>query len=695
MMLLGILTMAIMMTPLNSLHPLKPLVPLKWHKVAPGVWRARIGRKDRLDLLTAAEAQPASDGLKELPAVETLPVDPLLSTGETVAGHVVTNMPLVPDEKLYGLGLQMHGSDRRGGVYHLRVDHYSQGKDRLHAPTPLYVSSRGYAVFFNTGQPISIYAGVGNRLGAPGNPRPRDRNTDPDWEAQPRSDSVEASVKATGLEVYLFAGPTPMEALRRYNLFCGGGALPPRWALGFWHRVPLAASAEDVLNETAEFDQRGFPLDVLGLEPGWQSRSYPGTFVWSDNRFPDPKAFLNKMSASGLHVNLWENPYIAENSPLFDPLKPYFASHTVWLGAVADLNIPQAADIIRQHHKAVGVDLGVSGYKIDEVDGTDVWLWPDHAAFPSGIAGDQMRQVYGVLWQRELTKLFHASGKRTFGLVRGSNGGASRFPFAIYSDTYDHREYVTGITSAGLAGVMWCAEARSASNGEEWVRRMQTAVLSHIAQLNAWADGTKPWSFPGYEEPVKKAMNFRIEIGPYLYTAFAQYHYQGTPVIRAMSLVDGGQETDQYLLGDDILVAPMFTGTKSRKVRLPKGNWYDYETGELAGNGTTIEITPALDKIPIYVRDGALIPTIAPQLRAGKLAPQTPLIIRQYGQASGKGLLYDDDGETFGYEQGHFGWFTLSAPAVGTGTLTRDTTQGRGDWKGTTFGPPIWKPIGR
>lgn len=676
MLLLGLLAALLPAAMTLPSLPSPPPRPLKWKQVAPGVWRATIGRKDRLDLLSAAEARPAKEGLKRLPSVGAPSLDLEQASGEVVAGHAVARLPLQPEEKLYGLGLQMHGSNRRGGIYHLRVDHYSRGQDRLHAPTPLYISSRGYAVFFNTGRPISVYAGVGNRLGSPGNPKARDRNTDPAWEAQPASDAVEASVQASGMEVFLFAGPTSMDALRRYNLYCGGGALPPRWALGFWHRVPLAASAEDVLKETTEFDRRGFPLDVLGLEPGWQSRSYPGTFVWSEKRFPDPAAFLETMGRNGLHVDLWENPYIAESSPLYQKLKPYFASHTVWLGAVPDLNIPEAAAILREHHKIVGVDLGVSGYKIDEVDGFDTWLWPDHAAFPSGVAGDQMRQVYGVLWQRELTRLYHSAGKRTFGLVRGSNGAASRFPFAIYSDTYDHREYVTGITSAGLAGVMWCAEARSASNGEEWVRRMQTAVLSHIAQLNAWSDGTKPWSFPGYEEAVKKAMRFRIEILPYLYTAFAQYHYQGTPVIRAMSLVDGGEETDQYLLGDDILAAPMFTGTKSRKVRLPRGNWYDYETGEHVGNGTTIEVTPALDKIPLFVREGALIPTIAPQLRAGKRLQGTPLILRQYGDQPGRGLLYEDDGETFGYEQGHYAWSDLSVDKDGQA----ERKQTEGDW---------------
>jgi alpha-D-xyloside xylohydrolase len=171
-------------------------------------------------------------------------------------------------------------------------------------------------------------------------------------------------------------------------------------------------------------------------------------------------------------------------------------------------------------------------------------------------------------------------------------------------------------------------------------------------------------------------MQFRVEILPYLYTAFAQYHYQGTPVIRAMSLVDGGSETDQYLLGDDILVAPMFTGTKSRNVRLPQGDWYDYETGERVGNGVTIEVTPALDKIPLFVRGGALIPTIAPQLRAGKLAKGTPLILRQYGNQPAHGQIYDDDGETFAYEQGRYAWFDLSTDNAGRAAMTKR----EGDW---------------
>jgi alpha-D-xyloside xylohydrolase len=634
--------------------------PPVWREISPGVWRTQVGRADRPTLTQAAEAKPRNDRLAAMPKA-TMPFAPTSMLAGKANGHAWVSLPLHPGEKVYGLGMQMSGSGRRGGVYHLRVDHYSSGADRLHAPTPMYISSLGYAVFLNTSRPVDVYVGVGNRLDDPKIPPFRDRNTDPKWDAQPDSGRVEASVAAPGLEVLVFAGPTAMDALRRYNLFCGGGAMPPIWALGFWHRTPTLMTADQVIAEAAQFESRGFPLDVIGLEPGWQSRSYPGTMEWSPERFKDPGGFVQKLLDRGVRVNLWENPYVAPGSELFRQLTPRFGSHTVWLGAAPDVYDKETAKIVRDFHRSRHLDLGVSGYKIDEVDGFDVWLWPDHATFPSGLSGLHMRQIYAVLWQKELLRAFRDKGERTFGLVRASNGAASRFPFAIYSDTYDHRQYVGATVNCSLAGVIWCAEARDAANGEEWVRRMQSACLSPIAQLNAWASGLKPWSYPEVESEVRSAMALRESLVPHLYTAFAQYWLDGVPPVRPMCLVDGGQETDQYMLGDSLLVAPMFAGEKSRPVRLPKGKWYDYSTGALVGEGTTITVRPSLQDVPLYVREAAAIPTFPPGLRARG----DSYLLRCYGAGPWKGLLYEDDGRTFAFEKGDYGLFELGVTGEG------------------------------
>ncbi len=633
--------------------------PVVARSVETGVWRIQVGSRDLPTLTGTADSKPRRDRLKKL-GESGLPFEWSEVRSERSSERSTVTLPLSPGEKIYGLGLQMEGSDRRGGVYHLRVDHFASGHDRLHAPTPLYISSKGYAVFFNTTRPIDIYVGVGNRLRDPKIPRFRDRNTDPKWDSQPDSGQVEASVQGPGLEVLVFSGPTAMAALQRYNLFCGGGTLPPLWSLGFWHRTPLIASGEQALQEVDEFEKRGYPLDVVGLEPGWQSSSYPGTMDWSKERFPNPSGFVSAARSRGVRVNLWEDPYIAPGSELFKAVDPNFGSHTVWLGAVADLRMKAAADAMAKFHTEKSLNIGVSGFKIDEVDGFDNWLWPDHATFPSGLDGLRMRQIYGLLWQKEIDDWYRAKGERTFGLVRGSNGAASRFPFAIYSDTYDHAQYVTALTNSALAGVLWCAETRDAPNPEEWVRRMQSAVMSPITQLNAWASGTKPWSFPRVESEVRAAMVLREQLAPYLYTAFGQYWLNGVPPVRPMSLVDGGSETDQYMLGDDLLVAPILVGHPRRTVRLPKGDWYEFGTGRRAGNGETITIQPSLSTIPIYVRAGASIPMFPSTLHLSSVPSDAHYRLECYGPGPWRAQVFEDDGQTFAYEKGDYGLFRLT-----------------------------------
>ena len=140
---------------------------------------------------------------------------------------------------------------------------------------------------------------------------------------------------------------------------------------------------------------------------------------------------------------------------------------------------------------------------------------------------------------------------------------------------------------------------------------------------------------------------------------------------------------DQYMMGDHILVAPMFMGEKSRKVYLPEGKWYDFYTGELAGENQLIEITPGLDKIPLFVKDGALIPMIAPLRQAPTAAEVLPLIVRHYGKATGSFILYDDDGVSFNYEKGSYSFTKLS--------VSKDKN---GNYLGSMADPQAGKPFG-
>ncbi len=669
----------------------------KWEQVASGVWKAQVGKPERLTLLGAAGCKPAVEALRAMPDA-SFPIDQKEIEARQWDWKTALRFPLALNEDVYGLGVDFKTMRRTGSVFLLHVDHWGGQTGRTHAPVPLYVSTNGYAVLFNSARFLKVNVGIGVRLAAKEKPPIIDRTAGKGWAAQPRSDSVEALVNAEGMEVLVFAGPTPLDAIRRYNLYCGGGALPPKWGLGFLARTPTRYSAEQALNEISEFRKNGIPLDMLGLEPGWHDHAYPCSFEWDNQRFPDPAKFLAEVEKQHVRVNLWFNPYVSPSAPLYKKLLPYAGTHLVWNGIVPDYTMAEARKIFADHlaQEVVSVNpKAVGGFKIDEVDGYDRYLWPDTATFPSGRDAEQLRQTYGLLVQRLVYDLFRQQNRRTLGQVRGTNAGASQFPFVIYNDNYAFDEYITAVGNSGFAGVLWSPEVRG-GKGEDMLRRTQAVCLSPLALFNGWATNDKLWTHAEVKDHIRDAILLRMRLLPYLYTTFAQYHFQGTPVVRPMQLVPGfqtvaGQESgrldattnpyaigkvdevkDQYMLGDALLVAPIPPGVKSRKVVLPAGRWYDFYTGKLAGENQTIEVTPPLSQIPLFVKDGALVPMISERQWTPGADESLAMEIRHYGDQPGKLALYDDDGETFNYEKGEYSWTQLS--------VTKD---GQGVWHGS------------
>jgi alpha-D-xyloside xylohydrolase len=655
------------------------MAQLSWKEIFPGVWKGTVGAPEAYDLLKASGAEPVAALSKMSATVFPLSQNDISAT--VTDGKTWLRFPLERNEQLFGFGLNFQTVYQRGKILRLHVDHYG-GKDngRTHAPVPFYVSAKGYGVFINSARYIDVYAGTGVRKDSKDPPAEKDRNTDKSWSARPYSDAVEIVVPAAGVDVYVFAGPSAMDAIRRFNLFNGGGVLPPRWGLGFTQRVRTLFTADSVKKEADAFQEKGYPLDFIGLEPGWQSRAYPGTFEWDSTRFPHPSQFVQEMRAKNVRLNLWINPYVSKQASFYKNITPYTASHTVWTGEVPDFNIPEARQLFFGQLRKSQVDIGISGYKIDEVDGYDYYLWPDAATFPSGISAEQMRQTYGLLAMRYSAEMYRQKNQRTYGLVRASNAGAVSFPYVIYNDYYNHEDFITALINSGYCGVLWTPEARASKSAEEWLRRFQTVVFSPMAMINAWASGTKPWSYPEVAEQIKQLALLRMQMMPYWYTEFARYHFEGIPVFRGMNLEEGftmeikkeagsanleenpyaeatGKEIkDQYMAGEYLLVAPLFAGQKTRKVVLPKGKWYDFYSGEYAGEGEVLTITPGLDKIPVYVKDGGIIPMMPPMLHAPKAGEQVDLEIRYYGTKPGHYRLYDDDGETFNYEKNDYSW---------------------------------------
>ncbi len=651
---------------------------ITWEKVAPGIWKGSVGIAEAYNLLSASGATPKLDAIKSM-SDSDFPFEQKYIKARLEDGKTYLSFPLIKKEQIYGFGLNFQTVYQRGKVLQLHVDHYI-GRDngRNHAPTPFYVSSSGYGVFINSARYLTVYAGTAVNKDSPNFPEVKDRNTDKTWSSRPYSDAVEILVPAGGVEFYVFAGPKPVDAVSRYNLFCGGGVLPPRWGLGFTQRVKTLYTDKEVENEVAEFKDKGFPLDYIGLEPGWQSKAYPCSFEWDKTRFPNPQTFTDNMKKQGIRLNLWTNPYVSPHASMYNAIKPFTGSHTVWTGIIPDFTLPQARDIFFNQLNKSQVEIGVSGYKFDEVDGYDYYLWPDVATFPSKKSAEQMRQTYGLLVQKYSAEMFYKRNQRTYGLVRASNGGGVSFPYVLYNDYYNHEDFITALINSSFSGLLWTPEVRASKTGEEWLRRFQSVVFSPMAMINAWSSGTKPWTYPEVEQDVKEMALLRMRLMPYFYSEFAKYHFKGIPPFRAMNLEDGfasdlqkevkttnlednpyveavnKEVKDQYMAGEYLLVAPMFAGQETRKVILPKGDWFDFYTGKLVGNGEVITVKPGLSKIPVFVKDGGIIPMGPALLQAPKLGEKINLEIRYYGNKPGSYQLYDDDGETFNYEKGAF-----------------------------------------
>ncbi len=655
-----------------------------WKKELSGVWKSTVNNPDDFNLLSISNKKPRTEAIDKI-ADAPIPLDLNEIEAFTKNGKTYLRFPLEKGEQLYGFGLNFKTVRQRGHILRLHVDHYG-GRDngRTHAPVPFFVSDRGYGVLINAARYIDVYAGSGITKDSKNPPVTRDRNTDRDWEGNPYSDNLEFVIPENGVELIMFTGKNMMEVVQRFNLYCGGGFIPPKWGLGFWQRTPTLYSDDDIRNEVKGFETKNFPLDVIGLEPGWHSKAYPCTFEWDKGRYPDPKGFAKEMAQKGVNLNLWCNPYLWPDSKLDKQMSSYTGSHTVWCGTIPDFTIPEARSIMQTHLKKNQLDIGVSGFKIDEVDGFDEWLWPDVATFPSGHDAEQMRQTYGNQVMRVTDEIYREKNERTYGLIRAANAGSVSYPYVIYNDYYSHQDFITALINSGFSGLLWTPEVRASGSSEEWVRRMQSVCFSPMAMINAWADGTKPWSFADVYESCQDVAFLRMQLLPYIYSTFAQYYFEGKPPFRAMELEEGyvskeenikgkldatdnpyekaikNEMKDQYMMGDFILVAPVFNNQKERTVVLPQGNWYDFYTGELAGNGEVITIEPSLEEIPLFVKDGAIIPMIPKIRQTSEWTNDLPIELRVYGEKDGAFQLYNDDGKTYNYENGDYSLFNLS-----------------------------------
>ncbi|MEH7117142.1 TIM-barrel domain-containing protein [Neobacillus vireti] len=686
-------------------------------KVFNGIWKLRWGQPEENSPFALSEVAPLEDALENLGSAGIPPISTNdIQIKETAKGLKI-ELPLRADEQIYGFGLQLHRMNHTGRKKVIRVnsDPVADTGDS-HAPVPFYVSTAGYGVYVDTARYATFYCGTNLSKGTSKNQKNQQKAVGTSeielygYQKAEGDRSVVVDIPfAKGIDLYFFEGPELKSAVQRYNLFSGGGTIPPAWGLGVWYRAYSAAKNEDVMRLADNFRQDNMPIDVFGFEPGWQSRAYSCSFVWDDNRFPNHEEMLEQLYQMNYRVNLWEHVFVHPSSPMYEEVLPYSGDYEVWEGLVPDFALKEARNIFAEHHLRYFIEKGISGFKLDECDSSDFvhsnWSFPDIAEFPSGLDGEQMHNMLGVLYQSTLLSAFKTVNKRTLSQVRSSGALAASYPFVLYSDLYDHRVFIRGVVNSGFSGLLWSPEVRHASSPEDLIRRIETVVFSPHALLNCWRIPNPPWmqvdqeknkrgefftDFERIRDLCQSLFQTRMSLIPYLYASFAKYKYEGIPPFRALVMdyphhPNTYEIDDAYMMGDSLLVAPIVTGETERHVYLPDGRWWDFWTDTPFEGGQSYLVKPELGKIPVFIKDDSILP-IADPLQNVKDDSIFDMTVKVYGENPKDFFLFEDDGTSFNYEEGKFNWVRLSWSKEYKGVVER-----KGDYLGRRYQIKNWE----
>lgn len=655
---------------------------MEFAQVANGIWKLRIGTPEQHTPVALRKFPMSEEALGKLASAGLPEQAGQIAWRQNPRGLQIT-LPMDSSEDIYGFGLQLKSMNQAGRKRMLRVNSDPVADTgEGHAPVPFYVSTGGYGLLVDTFRHVEFYMGTSLEKGRSEQRREVNRVHKEFSESalyalkrNAEMRRVIIDLKAVdGVDLYLFAGSVK-EAVQRYNLFSGGGCLPPMWGLGVWYRS-YGGSDQEAVEALAEgFRREEMPVDVLGLEPGWHSHSYSCTYQWS-YLFPEPEAMIEKLNGQDYRINLWEHLFVYPAAPFYQELKPYAGEYEVWNGLVPDFCTPEAEKIFADYHREEFVKKGIAGFKLDECDNSDLnasnWSFPDVAEFPSGMDGEQMHAAIGGLYQNLIYKVFHKENTRTYSQVRSSGALAAPLPFVLYSDLYQHKQFIRGMVTAGFSGLLWAPEVRDCKSGPDLLRRMETIMFSTHAIYNCWRIPNPPWkqvdigkNLAGefmedtdyYTDVCRRYHRVRMSLLPYLYSAFVKYQREGIPPVRAL-VFDYEEDTavrnvdDEYLLGDDLLVAPMtLEDGLERKVYLPGGKWYDFWDGAVYEGGREHGVHAEYDKIPVFVRENCILPLADPVKAVGK-NPVFTIRPKVYGSGGEGCVLYEDDFETFDYEKG-------------------------------------------
>ncbi|URQ60907.1 alpha-xylosidase [Pantoea alhagi] len=521
--------------------------------------------------------------------------------------HVFERLDLGVGETVYGLGERFTALVKNGQTVETWNRDGGTSTEQAYKNIPFYLTNRGYGVLVNHPECVSFEVG------------------------SEKVSKVQFSVEGEYLEYFVIDGPTPKAVLERYTRLSGRPALPPAWSFGLWLTTSFTTNYDEVtVNRFIDgMAERQLPLHVFHFDCFWMKAFQWCDFEWDPETFPDPEGMLRRLKARGLKICVWINPYIGQKSPLFQEGRQqgYLLKRpdgAVWQWdkwqpgqAIVDFTNPQACEWYAGHLKRL-VQMGVDCFKTDfgERIPVDV-VWHD------GSDPQKMHNHYAFIYNQLVWNVLkeELGEEEAVLFARTASVGAQQFPVHWGGDCYANYESMAeslrGGLSLGMSGFgFWSHDIGGFENtapAAVYKRWCAFGLLSSHSRLHGSKSYRVPWAYDDEAcDVVRHFTQLKCRLMPYLYRQAALAHETGTPVMRAMMLEfpdDPGCDylDRQYMLGDSLLVAPVFSDAGDVAFWLPEGRWTHLTNNDEAQGGRWHKQRHTFLSLPLYVRDNTLL----------------------------------------------------------------------------------------
>lgn len=553
----------------------------------------------------------------------------ILKTAATVPPQIgkesLLSFDMNPQEHFYGFGFQRKTLDARGHKLTFTRNYRWQ-----EATTPYFLSTAGYGFFSaNTFNQTFDFTG---------------------------ENTYSVFAKGGHVDCFIIHGPSFKDILNLYTALTGRPVMVPKWAMGLCYIARCFENDKGLLDIARRFRSEQIPCDMLGLEPGWEETWYSMDWIWNKERFPEPEKMINELGELGYKFELWESGKA--------PTEGYLD--------------PEVRDKWFEERVDASIKKGVAFYKQDDpyprcITTTEMVLNPDVSVFvkdTDDYTEEETKNITNTLYTKTLFDGFRrVTGKRTIVMLHAYNSSTSSqmFPTAWAGDF----KLGNGALNAGLSGHAMVSQDMDSESPEG----LHFGFLTPFSIIDSWAYYREPWLYSEANMDITRFYSkLKSSLFPYLYTALWQAHTQGLPMLRPMILEFQSDPNTisldkQFMLGDYLLVGTGTTqvnmdfrentektGVKNTaQIYLPKGNWIDYWTGkviESSGEWQTVS-WPETVGGPLFVKAGAIVPmTNAGDSISQNKQDLSVLDIYPLGKSSIQ--IYEDDGETFEYEQNRY-----------------------------------------